>query len=89
MSRRRDERDEYVVECQVVGIAVLTVHADSQHEACATAELQVKASDVGELDEVHAVRVLRVGVDEEPVTVAGESSGPERPSTGSESDAES
>jgi predicted secreted protein len=71
MGRRRDERDEYVVELQVAGTAVLSVHADSSAEAAATAELQVKAGDVTQLDEVTGVTVVKVG-DDVPVAVARE-----------------
>jgi hypothetical protein len=71
VTRRRDERDEYVVELTLEAIAVLHVHADSQTEAAATAELQVKASDVVQIHETTGVTVVRVG-DDVPVAVARE-----------------
>lgn len=83
MGRRVDPRDEFVVECRVEGIAVLSVHADSPAEACATAELQVKAADVSELSAVEALRVVRVSGSEEERHSARVESAPERPSTGS------
>ena len=71
MTKRRDERDEYVVELLCEAIAVLTVHADSPAQALAAAELQVKVADVSELHDVVSLRVVRVG-DDPPEAVARE-----------------
>jgi hypothetical protein len=61
MPSRRDSRPEFVVELEVQAIAVLSVHAESAEEACATAESRVRPADVTELGDVETLRIVRVG----------------------------
>lgn len=60
MAKAGDEREEYVVELTVAGVAVVTVRGHSSHDACQQAEQAVRPVDVTELDRVAALRVVKV-----------------------------
>lgn len=78
------ELQVYVVELDVEGVAIVTVHAASSDEACELAETRARPADVTELDVVEVRRVVEVAPIGDELAKAERARARERASTGSD-----